>query len=344
MKTFVRICILFLLPVAGGCDKQRPGEIKHFKVEPKGRVSEESLADDCALDERWRSVAGKSGWKSYSGNPILSPGSPGEWDSWAIMSMTVVRADGVFHLYYEGGRSGVGDLQIGHARSVDGFDWEKDPCNPVLRPGKAGEWDDGGVWDPYVIYEDGLFKMWYGGERTGHKSFQCGYAISTDGRNFVKKGMLSNFDKQHIADIHVFHEKDTGRYYLYYWNWGPGFDDADRLRLVTSEDERGFDFEKSVPVHIEGEEPGHQYTQVFKEGERWYMFYGYERKARAGYATSPDGLHWKARNTLLPGTEDAEVVKVAEKLYFMFYCPEGFQDEADCDIRLAIYNGQVGDL
>jgi len=83
---------------------------------------------------------------------------------------------------------------------------------------------------------------------------------------------------------------------------------------------------------------------VFKEGQTWYMYYGFETKARAGYATSLDGLHWKAQNTMLPGTEDAEVLKVGEKLYFMFYCPEGFQDEAHCDIRLAIYIGNLDDL
>lgn len=301
----------------------------------------ESSVPSPALLAKWKSLAGKSCWKEYPGNPIIRPG---DWDSWAVMSMSVVKTGNTFHLYYEGGATGVSDLQIGHVTSTDGLNWVKDPQNPVLGPGKPGEWDDGGVWDPYVIYEDGLFKMWYGGERIGHKSFQCGYAVSTDGRNFVKKGKLSNFDKENIADIHVFHDKDSGRYYLYYWNWGRGFDGAERLRLVTSDNETGFDFEKSVPIHIEGEEPWHQYTQVFREADTWYMFYGYEKKARAGYATSSDGLHWKAQNTNLPGTEDAEVLKVAENLYFMFYCPEGFQDEAKCDIRLAIYNGDLDDL
>ena len=43
------------------------------------------------------------------------------------------------------------------------INWTKDPANPVLPQGEEGEWDETGVWDPYVIYEDGLFKMWYGG-------------------------------------------------------------------------------------------------------------------------------------------------------------------------------------
>jgi hypothetical protein len=214
----------------------------------------------------------------------------------------------------------------------------------VLRPGKAGQWDDGAVWDPYVIYEDGLFKMWYGGERKGHKSFQCGYAVSEDGTCFVKKGRVSNFDSERIADIHVLHDDQSDRFCMYYWNWGDVGADESRLRLAFSADETSFDFDNSLPISIEGENADHQYTQVFREGQTWYMYYGFEEEPRAGYATSLDGVHWKAQNTKLAGAEDAEVLKVCEKLYFMFYCPEGFQDKADCDIRLAIYNGHLDEM
>lgn len=257
--------------------------------------------------------------------------------------MSVVRVGGTFHLYYEGGATGVADLQIGHVTSLDGLHWRKDQNNPVMRPGSPGEWDDGAVWDPFVIYEDGIFKMWYGGERAGHKDFECGYAVSKDGEHFTKKGRISYLDTGRMADMHVFHDKENGRYYMYYWDWGRS-EVADRLRLVVSPDETGFDFQNSIPIRIEGEEPGHQYTHVFKEGRTWYMYYGFETKPRAGYATSFDGLHWKAQNTILMGTEDAEILTVAKNLYFMFYCPEGFQDEARCDIRLEIYNGSLNDL
>jgi len=44
------------------------------------------------------------------------------------------------------------------------------------------------------------------------------------------------------------------------------------------------------------------------------------------------------------GTEDAKILQVKKDLYFMFYCPEGFQDEAGCDIRLAIFDGNLNNL
>jgi predicted GH43/DUF377 family glycosyl hydrolase len=294
------------------------------------------------LHECWDELAGKRGWSDYSANPIIEPGEAGQWDSWAVMSMSVVKVGDKFHLYYEGGLTGCGDLQVGHATSTDGLHWVKDPANPILQPGQAGEWDDGATWDPFVLYEDGVFKMWYGGERKGHRDFQCGYAVSKDGTNFVKKGRISNFAEGEIADMHVVCDRETGRYCMYYWD--RRFDKAERLRLPISPNETDFDFDNSVAIRIEGELAGHRYTHVLKEGDTWHMFYGFETRPRTGYARSRDGLHWKAVDRYLMGTEDAEILKVADDLYLMFYCPEGYQDEAGCDIRLAMFAGSLGDI
>lgn len=310
-----------------------------------GCSKEPAGAESKARDMRneWIRLAGRSGWKEYANNPIIKPGQEGEWDCWAVMSMSVVKVGDTFHLYYEGGLTDCGDLQIGHATSTDGLQWVKDPANPVLRPGKPGDWDDGATWDPFVLYEDGVFKMWYGGERIGHRDFQCGYATSKDGTHFTKKGKISDFPVGDIGDMHVFHDIKTGRYYMYYWD--RRFKQADKLRVAQSANETDFDFENAVPIRIEGEQPGHRYTHVFKEGNTWYMYYGFDGgPARSGYATSSDLVHWKARNTHLAETEDAEILMVGKDLYFMFYCPEGFQDQAGCDIRLAIFNGNLSDL
>jgi hypothetical protein len=255
------------------------------------------------------------------------------------MSMSVVRVGDTFHLYYEGGATGVGDLQVGHATSTDGLTWVKNPENPVLRPGAPGEWDDGGTWDPFVLHEGGVFKMWYGGERAGHRDFQCGYATSTDGTHFEKRGRISDFPDGEMADMHVVHDREGGRYVMYYWD--RRFEPDRRLRRAESPTETDFDFAGAIPIRIAGEEAGHRYTHVLKLGDTWHMYYGFERKDRMGYATSEDGLSWTARNTDLGGGEDAELLPVSDDLFFMFYCPEGFQDEAGCDIRLALFGGKL---
>lgn len=331
--------VLIMLASAVSCSNQFTGD-KSKNLESMRKSIERGKFT--GLQDEWKRLAGKDNWKEYPKNPIIKPGEDGEWDDWAVMSMTVVKVGDTFHLYYEGGASGCGDLQIGHATSNDALQWAKNPANPVLRPGKPGEWDDGATWDPFVLYEDGVFKMWYGGERAGHRDFQCGYAISKDGTHFRKKGKISNFPVGDIGDMHVFHDTKASRYYMYYWD--RRFKKADSLQLAQSPNETGFDFDNAVRISIEGERPGHRYSHVFKVDDTWYMYYGFERKPRMGYATSSDGLRWKARNTKLMGTEDAEILQVDKDLYFMFYCPEGFQDEAGCDIRLAILNGDLDDL
>jgi predicted GH43/DUF377 family glycosyl hydrolase len=294
---------------------------------------------DRQLVEWWRQIGGVGQWQAYSGNPIISPGEKGEWDSWAVMSMTVVKVRDTFHLYYEGGLSGCGDLAIGHAVSTDGLKWVKDAANPVLEPGEKGEWDGGATWDPFVLYEDGLFKMWYGGERDGRRDFQCGYAVSKDGTRFTKKGKVSTFEVGDIGDMHVCHDEESGNYYMYYWD--RSLEGADRLRVAVSGNEMDFDFANAQSIRIRGERKGHRYTHVFKEGKTWYMFYGYENKPRTGFAKSTNGLDWRMVYNQLPPCEDAEILPIEDDLYFMFYCPMGLQDEAGCDIRLAILSGEL---
>ncbi|MHC4436146.1 MAG: hypothetical protein ACYS3S_02215, partial [Planctomycetota bacterium] len=81
----------------------------------------------------------------------------------------------------------------------------------------------------------------------------------------------------------------------------------------------------------------------------WHMFYAdFERPhcpdSFTRYATSTDGIHWRARNKKLFKGHDAEVLKVADDLYLIYYGPQNHFDAKDCDIRLATYNGRLCDL
>ena len=119
-----------------------------------------------------KQLASRDGFKPYKKNPIIEVGPEGSFDGGALGSMSVLLVDGIFHVYYEtwGVRSSAEwdaeeyeSLQIGHATSTDGVNWVKDPNNPVLPQGGEADFDRTGVWDPYVVHEDGVFKMWYGG-------------------------------------------------------------------------------------------------------------------------------------------------------------------------------------
>ena len=294
-----------------------------------------------------RRLAGAGRWQPYTNNPVLRPGPPGSWDAGALGSMTVLQVGPEFHLYYEAWgvrRQSAADyrsLQIGHATSPDGVHWTKDPANPVLPQGHGGDWDRDGTWDPFVLYEDGVFKMWYGGGMDQHCDW--GYAVSIDGIHFVKKGRVSHLGN--VEDDHVVHDRASGHYIMYYWDRRH---EPAGLFLATSPNETDFDFEHAQPIRLEGVKyPAmYKFSHVLQEGGRWYMFFGEFvrpgcKGCWTGYATSSYGRHWTAQDTQLLAGQDGEVLKAADDLWLMYYGPDGFFDQKDCDIRLAIYGGQL---
>lgn len=309
-------------------------------------------AQESFTPEQLRQLAGRDGFRPFDGNPVLVPGDEGEWDAGALGSMTVVKAGGVYHMYYEawGVRTDAAwsleeysTLQIGHATSPDGVHWTKDPAGPVIpRGAEDGAWDLGGTWDPFVIHEDGVFKMWHGG---GNAVCDWGYATSRDGSSFRKHGRISDLGK--VEDVHVARD-EGGRYHMYYWDRAH---EPEGLFHATSPDETTFDFAAAEKVAIGGEGyPGmYKFTHVFMEDGKWYMLYGdFVRPHCAGstvrLATSPDGAEWtRVTGDLLEG-HDGEIVRAADRLYLMYHGPRGRFDARDCDIRVALYHGDLDAL
>jgi beta-fructofuranosidase len=306
-----------------------------------------------------RDLAGTNCWAVCPNNPVLRPGAKDEWDAGALGSMTVLKVGEVFHMYYEAwgslGKEGSGadyqTLQIGHAVSPDGVHWAKDPANPVLRKGAGNDWDKDGTWDPFVIYEDGQFKMWYGGSLSDRCDW--GYAVSADGSRFVKKGQISHLGE--VEDDHVVHDKATGRYFMYYWDrakapWdqvmkGPPAPSG--LFVAQSKNETDFDFANARRLSIEGQPWPGKYSHVLRDNNRWVMFYG-EATVRGtpsatGMAFSENLLDWKKAAFPLMRGHDAEVIEAAPGLWLMYYAPDGFFDMPGCDIRVALFRGKLDD-
>jgi hypothetical protein len=305
-------------------------------------------------------LAGDHYFKEYAGNPILKP-DKGTCDGAALGTMTVVKVNGVYHMYYEAWGAGDHDkspmiyyhsLQICHATSTDGIHWTKDPANPVIPHGGPKDFDHGGTWDPFVLHEDGILKMWYGGgvdvagpERVNDP---WGFAESTDGYHWVKKGQLTpEAVIPHVEDDRVVHDKKTGHYFMYYLDRGPK---PMLVMRAESPDEMHFDFDHAIPIHIQGIPGGlYKYPQTFQVGDTWYMLYGRPGGGSVddstGLASSPDGVHWTGRNLgLLPRCHDSALLKVADDLYVIYYGPNKQQDLNNCDIRMAVFKGTLDDM
>lgn len=318
--------------------------------------SSRPTADAPGMIESLRLLGSTEGFKPYDGNPILKPGPAGSFDAGALGSMCILRVGDVLHLYYEawGVRTTkkwiakeYETLQIGHATSVDGIHWTKDPNNPVLPRGGKADFDRTGVWDPFVIHEDGQFKMWYGGGGGSQPNLGWAYATSADGSRFNKTGLIGIGNQSDAEDCHVVRDPKSGLYFMYSWY---GREEPNAFKLVTSATPTGFDFKAPKTLTVAGDDSRMcKFGHVLRDEDGWHLFYsnyddGHGRNSVVRYATSNDGTHWQARNKGLLKGLDADVLRVSDDLYLMVYAPQSGFDANGTDIRLAVYNGRLADL
>jgi len=133
-------------------------------------------------------------WQKHS-DPVLQLGPLDDWDDSIIGPGTVKKENTVYKMWYWGGQQSwpFSVIQIGVAISNDGINWVKyddasttaapfSRSDPVLKIGRAGEWDQYRVWSPAVLATAAGYEMWYAG-RAGYTTPPqlVGYATSTDG-------------------------------------------------------------------------------------------------------------------------------------------------------------------
>jgi dienelactone hydrolase len=193
-------------------------------------------------------------------------------------------------------------------RAVPAGRWHPWAGNPILTPGPAGSWDAGALGSMTVLRVRNLFH-------------------------------------NHVEDDHVVRDRASGRYYMFYWDRKH---EPMGLFRAESPNETDFDFAHAEPIRINGlKYPAmYKFTHVIQDGGIWFMFFAEFvrpgcKGCHTGYATSSDGLHWTAQNTDLLVGQDAEVLRVADDLWLLYYGPDGYFDQARCDIRLAVFRGRL---
>ncbi|MEX2683384.1 MAG: hypothetical protein Q6373_017540 [Candidatus Sigynarchaeota archaeon] len=167
----------------------------------------------------------------------------------------------------------------------------------------GGEQWGGNIYAPDIIIDDGIYKMWYGGQSsTGHDSIH--FATSADGISWQKHGtVIPTGTNNHVNDPSVV--KVDGTYYMYYTTAPVA--ELDEIWLATSND--------SLSWVIRGQVIGPGVAgwnslkvgrpSVLYEGGMFKMWYDGSEEDPAnpgqvkpgtgrhvGYATSPDGLTW----------------------------------------------------
>src|SRR5262249_46570373 len=140
----------------------------------------------------------------------------GSFDSAGLLSPTVVFQDGLYRMWYTGQKGF--SFKIGLATSTDGIAWTK--AGVVMSATQS--WEFAGIGSPDVIWDKGLFKMWYSAAQpTPPFSRRIGYATSSDGVAWTKNatpvldlGGAGDFDQGGVFGASVI--RDGSIYRLWY--------------------------------------------------------------------------------------------------------------------------------
>ena len=251
-------------------------------------------------------------WQARAG-PVLSHGSPGDWDSNDALNPSVVAFHGGYLNLYSGfdGKA----WSTGVATSADGISWQKQ--GKVLSPDPTSWEGDYIAANGAAIADHDKLLYFYQGGRVP----RIGLATSSDGRAWTKHGdpvldlgPRGSWDERGVADPYVI--RAGGKLYLFYL----GQDRARRQRLGIAVSDDGVVWTKlrSNPILELGEfgafdENGLGEPAIWDAGGYYWMLYtGRSRSEirRLGMARSKDGVHWEKLAHIVDGSEgwDAKVV------------------------------------
>jgi hypothetical protein len=236
-----------------------------------------------------------------------------------VSAPQVVFYEGAFYLFYMGGNE-AGQMAVGLATSVDGFNFRKFEGNPVLAPDSTG-FDAFTVGPGIILKEDSCWVMYYNcQELPGYSPGpNVGRAVAKElsgpwvrgNTPVMTSGKKGEWDDGFILPCSVLKLKD-GSYRMYYTG---GRDIASRadfyIGLAVSQD--GFTWKKyndpsttvqpfaeSDPVFMTGKEGAWDgkeawMANVSKIHGGFIMYYaGSNGKIEAiGYSESRDGIHWE---------------------------------------------------
>ena len=218
--------------------------------------------------------------------------------------------------------TGIGGANI-HVSWGSSIVWNEHPANPILRKIQQDNFTDG-IQTPCVIYDKGIYKMWYSIVQSG---FGIGYATSSDGISWVhnetnpvlSKGAPNMWDGQLVAQSVVIRDSSVLR--MYYFGKG-NYREMGSTGLATSSD--GIIWEKYrnpilTPSPGTWDEAGVGVYSVIKIDSIYLMYYtgtSLNNTSAIGLAISVDGIHWTkyANNPIMVKTETWEG-------YYGIYCP-----------------------
>ncbi|MDI6765617.1 MAG: beta-propeller fold lactonase family protein [Bacteroidota bacterium] len=223
------------------------------------------------------------------------------------------------------------------------------PYEIVLGPGTSS-WEIDGVGDPFILKENGTYKMWYRGNHYwGYPGWwpndaSIGYAESDDGVNYVNRQQVHTIgtgtDFLRTWAPWIIKEGSTYRmWHSDYYIWVGG-DWSSYISHITSADGINWGNEQTVLTGSGDLSDYDDYCtdnpSVVREADGTYsMYYHVSQRPAVGVsghfnivrATSADGINWSNKQLVLPripgGPEEQvvapDVVREADGTYTMYY-------------------------
>jgi len=256
----------------------------------------------------------------------LTIGPPGSFDS-AWIGAPDVHFDGSIYRMWYGGAAVLPyytgqPTAIGLATSRDGLHWQRaNNGEPVFKPGPPGAFDECEIMGPCVLYDGGIWRMWYGGlQRPGTQpraenwegvipqGWECririGLATSHDGIHWTRenggKPVLDLGPIGSTGDLQIMHPtvlKEEDGYRM--WYASNSISIPHTISMATSPD--GIHWQKyrdGAPVlglgwYVTG-------PAVYRQGDEYLMIYSREDLQQNVWiisaAVSRDGFHWRVLN------------------------------------------------
>ena len=147
----------------------------------------------------------------------LYPNPASGWED-NINRTCVLKTGDTWRMWYTG--QARGHSFIGLAESADGLSFHRVSAEPVLFPERP--WEGASVMNPCVLYENGIYRMWYSAGET-YEPNVLAYAESADGVNWRKSPINPIFvnepknvyERERIGGCQVIPHKKLG-YLLFY--------------------------------------------------------------------------------------------------------------------------------
>lgn len=144
----------------------------------------------------------------------------------------VLKIDGKYKMWYTGQARGLSF--IGYAESNDGINFQRLSDEPILIPERP--WEKQSVMNPCILFEDGVYKMWYAAGET-YEPNVLAYAESNDGIHWTRSPInpiftadkRNKYEQDRVGGCQVVNVSGLG-YLMFYI----GYEDIDTARICIA--------------------------------------------------------------------------------------------------------------